>query len=57
MNFRDLEIPQPILEIARTLEDAGFEAWCVGGSLRDALLGHQHSDYDVATSATPDQVQ
>jgi tRNA nucleotidyltransferase (CCA-adding enzyme) len=57
VNFRDLEIPQPILEIARTLEDAGFEAWCVGGSLRDALLGHPHFDYDVATSATPDQVQ
>jgi tRNA nucleotidyltransferase (CCA-adding enzyme) len=52
-----LEIPDPILEIARRLEQAGFEAWCVGGSLRDRLLGHSHSDYDIATSATPDQVQ
>jgi tRNA nucleotidyltransferase (CCA-adding enzyme) len=52
-----LDIPAPILQIARTLEDAGFEAWCVGGSLRDALLGHPHSDYDIATSATPEQVQ
>jgi tRNA nucleotidyltransferase (CCA-adding enzyme) len=52
-----LEIPEPILEIARTLEGAGFEAWCVGGTLRDALLGHQQSDYDIATAATPDQVQ
>jgi tRNA nucleotidyltransferase (CCA-adding enzyme) len=52
-----LEIPEPILEIARTLENAGFEAWCVGGTLRDRLLGHPHSDYDIATSATPDQVQ
>ena len=52
-----IHIPPPILQIARTLEDAGFEAWCVGGSLRDALLGHPHSDYDIATSATPEQVQ
>jgi tRNA nucleotidyltransferase (CCA-adding enzyme) len=52
-----LEIPDSILEIARTLEGAGFEAWCVGGTLRDALLGYQQSDYDIATAATPDQVQ
>jgi len=53
----ELEIPEPILEIARTLERAGFEAWCVGGTLRDQLLGHPNFDYDIATSATPEQVQ
>jgi tRNA nucleotidyltransferase (CCA-adding enzyme) len=53
----ELAIPEPILEIARALEAAGFEAWCVGGTLRDQLLGHPHSDYDIATSATPEQVQ
>jgi tRNA nucleotidyltransferase (CCA-adding enzyme) len=52
-----LEIPDPILQIARALEGAGFEAWCVGGTLRDALLGYSQSDYDIATSATPEQVQ
>jgi tRNA nucleotidyltransferase (CCA-adding enzyme) len=52
-----LPIPDSILQIARTLESAGFEAWCVGGNLRDTLLGHPHSDYDIATSATPEQVQ
>jgi tRNA nucleotidyltransferase (CCA-adding enzyme) len=52
-----LQIPASILQIARTLESAGFEAWCVGGTLRDALLGHPQSDYDIATSATPEQVQ
>lgn len=51
-----LEIPEDVLEIARTLEDAGHEAWCVGGALRDALLGQPHTDYDFATSATPSQV-
>ena len=51
-----LEIPEEVLEIARELEAAGHEAWCVGGALRDALLGHPHTDYDFATSATPAQV-
>lgn len=58
MKFPDtVVITGPILEIARKLDGAGFEAWCVGGSLRDLLLGHPHSDYDIATSATPEQVQ
>jgi tRNA nucleotidyltransferase (CCA-adding enzyme) len=52
-----LPIPDSILHIARTLEGAGFEAWCVGGTLRDTLLDRPHSDYDIATSATPEQVQ
>jgi tRNA nucleotidyltransferase (CCA-adding enzyme) len=50
-------IPEEVLEIARTLEQAGYEAWCVGGALRDAILGHPHTDFDFATSATPAQVQ
>jgi tRNA nucleotidyltransferase (CCA-adding enzyme) len=52
-----IPVPDEVLEIARTLEQAGHQAWCVGGALRDALLGHPHSDFDIATSATPVQVQ
>jgi tRNA nucleotidyltransferase (CCA-adding enzyme) len=52
-----LAIPDDVLEIARTLEAAGFEAWCVGGAIRDTLLGVENTDYDIATSATPDVVQ
>ena len=52
-----LPIPEEVLEIATTLENAGYETWCVGGALRDALLGDPHADYDLATSATPPQVQ
>jgi tRNA nucleotidyltransferase (CCA-adding enzyme) len=51
------DVPEPIMEIAQTLERAGFEAWCVGGSLRDRLLDHPQSDYDIATSAKPEQVR
>jgi tRNA nucleotidyltransferase (CCA-adding enzyme) len=57
VSFPVLEIPETVIEIARKLEDAGYEAWCVGGNLRDALLDFPHSDYDIATSATPEQVQ
>jgi tRNA nucleotidyltransferase (CCA-adding enzyme) len=52
-----LEVPEAVLEIARTLEAAGHEAWCVGGALRDALLRNPHADYDFATSARPEEVQ
>ena len=49
-------VPEEILEIARALERAGHEAWCVGGALRDTLLGDPHSDFDLATSARPHDV-
>jgi tRNA nucleotidyltransferase (CCA-adding enzyme) len=52
-----LNPPVPVLEIARRLEAAGYEAWCVGGAVRDAILGHPHLDWDLATSATPDEVR
>src|SRR5690606_4324055 len=40
-----------------TLEDAGHATWCVGGAVRDALLGIPHLDWDLATAATPREVQ
>jgi poly(A) polymerase len=44
------------LAIARTLRDAGHQAFFAGGCVRDLLLGIEPKDYDVATSATPDQI-
>lgn len=52
-----LHPPTTVLEIAQRLESEGFEAWCVGGAVRDALLGETHLDWDLATSATPDEVR
>ncbi len=52
-----LSPPGPVLDIAKRLEDEGFETWCVGGAVRDALLGHTHLDWDLATAATPQQVR
>lgn len=48
---------ESVLEIAAKLEAAGFEAWCVGGAIRDALLGGAPLDWDLATRATPEQVR
>jgi len=42
--------------IVRTLREAGFEAWLAGGCVRDVVLGALPKDFDVATSAHPDQV-
>lgn len=52
-----MKIPEPVLGILDTLEAAGFEAWLVGGCVRDMLRGALPHDYDIATSARPAQVQ
>ena len=44
------------LEVVQRLREAGFESLWAGGCVRDQLMGHTPKDYDVATSATPDQV-
>jgi poly(A) polymerase len=45
------------VEIVRRLQTAGFSAFWVGGCVRDFLLGREPQDYDVATSARPEQVE
>ena len=52
-----LTIPDEVLHIAETLEGAGFETWCVGGAIRDNLLGYEGKDFDLATAATPKEMQ
>lgn len=49
--------PAEVREIARTLERLGYETWCVGGAVRDALLGLPHLDWDLATAATPADIR
>lgn len=51
------EIPQKVEIIINTLEEAGFEAYAVGGCVRDALLGRTPNDWDITTSAKPEQVK
>lgn len=46
-----------VVKIVETLEKAGYEAWIVGGAVRDLLLDIPSSDWDVTTNATPEQIQ
>ncbi len=50
-------VPREIEEIVRGLKEAGFEAYPVGGCVRDLILKRMPKDWDVTTSATPETVQ
>ncbi|HYK09539.1 MAG TPA: hypothetical protein VEV39_01940 [Gemmatimonadales bacterium] len=52
-----IAVPDNVLRIAGKLEDAGFETWCVGGAVRDTLLGLPHHDFDLTTAAHPEKVR
>ena len=48
-------IPQNIISVMSLLEESGFEAYAVGGCVRDSLLGRKPYDWDVCTSALPEE--
>lgn len=48
---------QRALPVTNQIEAAGFEAYFVGGSVRDILLGHKIHDVDIATSAFPAEIK
>lgn len=50
-------ISEAALKVLYRLDGAGFEAYLVGGCIRDAMLGKMPKDFDVATNATPEQVR
>lgn len=49
-------IPEPVSQITKTIKKAGFEAFLVGGCVRDLILGRKPKDWDITTNATPEQV-
>lgn len=51
------DVPPQIVAVARRLHEAGHRAVLVGGAVRDFLCGLEHDDWDLATSATPEEVQ
>ncbi len=51
------KIPKEILNIVKTLQKAGFEAYLVGGCVRDLLLERTPKDWDVTTNANPEEIQ
>ena len=50
-------LPKKVNKIIRTLQDAGYEAYAVGGCVRDSLLGKTPNDWDITTSADPYEVK
>ena len=54
LNRRD--IPDEVTKVAETIEAAGFEAFLVGGCVRDLLIGRVPKDWDITTNALPDQI-
>ncbi len=55
--FEDDRIDPDAAKVVRRLERGGFEAYLVGGCVRDLLLGGKPKDFDIATSARPEDVR
>lgn len=52
-----IRLPDKVGYIITTLEEAGYEAYAVGGCIRDSILGRKPDDWDITTSARPEQVK
>ena len=52
-----IQMPDKVKEIIQTLVDHGYEAYAVGGCVRDSILGRIPGDWDITTSAQPEQVK
>ncbi len=50
-------IPEQVVALCHRIREGGYRAWVVGGSLRDVLLERTPGDWDIATSATPDELR
>ena len=52
-----IDIPEKAKYIIKTITEAGYEAYVVGGCVRDSILGRKPEDWDITTSATPEEVK
>jgi tRNA nucleotidyltransferase/poly(A) polymerase len=52
-----LHIPSEVKDVITALNKAGFEAYAVGGCVRDLMLGKEPDDWDVTTNASPEEIQ
>lgn len=53
----DIRLPDKVGWIINRIEDAGYEAYAVGGCVRDSVIGRVPDDWDITTSAAPDQIK
>ncbi len=52
-----INLPDDVRRIINTIEDNGYEAYAVGGCVRDSILGRNPDDWDITTSARPEQIK
>lgn len=52
-----IQLPDKVHKIIDTLEEAGYEAYAVGGCVRDSILGREPDDWDITTSAKPEEMK
>lgn len=52
---KSIILPRDVISLLEKLERAGYEAYVVGGAVRDSILGRTVNDYDITTSATPEE--
>ncbi len=52
-----IQLPSPVAKIIHIIEEAGYEAFAVGGCIRDSILGREPNDWDITTSALPQKVK
>lgn len=52
-----IQLPDNVKNIINTITEAGYEAYAVGGCIRDKLLNKEPEDYDITTSATPEEIK
>ena len=51
-----MKLPERLLQISQAFQEAGYQLYVVGGAVRDAVMGSEPKDFDLATNATPEQV-
>ena len=54
--YENLKIPEYVSRITETLEKAGFQAFLVGGCVRDLIINREPKDWDITTDAIPEEI-
>ena len=57
MGDRTIQLPEKVGRIIGTLQEHGYEAYAVGGCIRDSILGREPEDWDITTSAMPEETK
>ena len=57
MKNRKIVLPENVKKIIGTLQESGYEAYAVGGCVRDSVLGRTPQDWDITTSAMPQETK